>query len=190
MLVSVSTAGGTPSLRMHVWRRLRGLGAVYLQQSVCLLPDRKQIKREIARLLDRVRREGGSGRMLHLELTDPAERDELVAEFQEARDAEYEDLLERLPSFFDELETETARGRATYVEVEESEADLARFRTWLAKIEARDYFGAAAGDRARAELARAADALAMFEDAALSADTSSQTSRNTEARRLHAVEGE
>jgi hypothetical protein len=46
--------------------------------------------------------------------------------------------LDRLPAFFAELETETARGRVTLAEVEENEADLARFRNWTAKIAARD----------------------------------------------------
>ena len=37
-MVSVSTAGAAASLRVQVWRKLRSLGALYLQQSVCLLP--------------------------------------------------------------------------------------------------------------------------------------------------------
>ncbi|MFF8029744.1 Chromate resistance protein ChrB [Streptomyces sp. NPDC007896] len=65
---------------------------------------------------------------------------------------------------------ETARGRAVFAEVEESEADLERFRSWVAKIEARDYFGAPLGDRVRVELDRAASALAGFEAAALAGE--------------------
>ena len=60
-----------------------------------------------------------------------------------AIDAEYAEVLERLPDFFTELDAETTRGRVTFAEVEESEADLARFRAWVAKIAARDYFTAA-----------------------------------------------
>ena len=51
------------------------------------------------------------------------------------------------------LAHEQARGRATYAEVEESEADLHRFQAWLAKIEARDYFLAPGGDAARTAVA-------------------------------------
>jgi hypothetical protein len=47
-----------------------------------------------------------------------------------------------------EITMETARGRAPYAEVEESEADLERFEKWLAAITARDYFQAAAGSTA------------------------------------------
>jgi hypothetical protein len=60
----------------------------------------------------------------------------VVAELNAARDAEYADVLERLPEFHAELDKERARGRATYAEVEECEADLDRFRSWLGKITA------------------------------------------------------
>jgi hypothetical protein len=65
---------------------------------------------------------------------------------------------------------ETARGRATYAEVEESEADLERFEKWLASITARDYFGAPGGTAARAAVQQCGEALAGFEAAALVAD--------------------
>lgn len=170
LLVTVSTAGAAASLRVHVWRRLRGLGALYLQQSVCLLPDHPEVARQVLRLMDRVRHEGGSGRVLHVQLTEAAERAQVIGEFQAARDQEYEEVLERIPGFFEELEMETARGRATYAEVEENEADLVRFRDWMKKITDRDYFGAPRGEQARAELARAEQAFTAFEAAALAAE--------------------
>lgn len=171
LLVAASTGSATASLRVLVWRKLRSLGALYVQQSVCLLPDRPEIRREVQRLLQRVAGAGGQGRLLHLRLVDEDERRTVVAELQAARDAEYADLLGRLPSFFAELELETARGRASYVEVEESEADLARFRDWAKKIEQRDYFGAPLRGAVRAELGRAAEALSAFEVAAVAAET-------------------
>ena len=170
MLVTVSTAGAPASLRVHVWRRLRGLGGLYLQQSVCLLPDLPPVSRLVLRLMDRVRRDGGTGRVLHVQLPDRSELEEVVAGFQAARDEEYREVLERLPEFFTELEQETARGRATYAEVEENEADLARYRDWMGKIAARDYFNAPGGEAARAELTRAEQVFAAFEAAALAAE--------------------
>jgi hypothetical protein len=147
---------------VHVWRRLRGLGALYLQQSVCLLPAQGRVTRQVQALLDRVRRDGGSGRLLHITLDDAAERAELIEQFRTASDAEYADVLERIPAFLEELAMEQARGRATFVEVEENEADLARFRSWLSKIEARDYFGASLGERARTRLTECEQALELF----------------------------
>ena len=171
LLVSVHSAGAPASVRVHVWRKLRSLGAIYLHQSACLLPAREEVERDIKRMLDRVEREGGSGRCLRITLHDPGEQTRLVGEFQAARDEEYGEILDRTPAFLQELAMERERGRITYAEVEESEADLERFHTWLEKIEKRDYFHAPRGEEARAAIARCAIELDAFEAEALSADT-------------------
>ena len=62
LLVSASTAGATPATRVRVWRKLRSLGALYLHQSVCLLPDREPVRRQVQRLLASVRADGGTAR--------------------------------------------------------------------------------------------------------------------------------
>jgi hypothetical protein len=170
LLLSVSTAGAAGALRVQVWRKLRSLGALYLQQSVCLLPEREETSRQVRRLLDRVRQQGGSARSLRVTFPDPVEHRQIIGEFNAARDAEYAEVLDRLPAFREELERERGRGRVTYAEVEESEADLARFRAWLAKISARDYFAAPTGPTAHAAVQDAAADLAAFEQAALATE--------------------
>ena len=170
LLVTTSTAGGPASLRVQVWRKLRSLGALYLQQSVCLLPDRPEVARAVRRLLDRVRRDGGEGRLLHVTLPERAEQAQIIEAFRSERAIEYGEVLERVPGLLEELATERARGRTTYAEVEESEADLERFRSWLAKIAARDYFGAPNAAEAHAAVERCAAEFAAFEQAALAAE--------------------
>jgi hypothetical protein len=150
-----------------MWRKLRSLGALYLQQSVCLLPAREPVRRQVQRLLATVRADGGTARSLTVMVDDAAEYAGLVAEFNAERDAEYAEVVERAPQLLAELEKETARGRATYAEVEESEADLERFDKWLAKIAARDYFAASGGLAARQAVEHCRSALAAFEDAAI-----------------------
>jgi hypothetical protein len=170
LLVSIST-GQAASLRVRVWRTLRKLGAVYLQQSVCLLPDRAPVAKTIGRLAARVRDQGGAARVLRVRITDSAELEQLIGQQQADRDVEYAEVVERVPAFLAEIATETAKGRATYAEVEESEADLERFERWLAKVAARDYFDAPGGTAARAAVEQCRRALATFEAAALHADT-------------------
>lgn len=170
---------------MQVWRKLRSLGALYLQQSVCLLPAEAAVAREVRRLTDRVHHQGGSARVLHMAFAERGEEQAIVAEFNAARDAEYAEVLERLPELLRELADERAADNATYAEVEESEADLDRFRTWLAKIAARDYFDAPGGQAARDAVEQAAAELAAFEEAALRADA---PDRPTTSARLRAVD--
>ncbi len=170
LLVTVSTPGAAGSLRVHVWRKLRSLGALYLQSSVCLLPARPALVRDVRRLVDRVRRDGGTARVLTVAIGEAGEEQGLRAELNAARDGEYAEVLDRVPAFLAELAAERRKGRASYVEVEESEADLDRFRSWLAKIEARDYFGAPGGGAARAAVAGCERELAAFEAEALAAE--------------------
>jgi hypothetical protein len=188
LVISASTAGAAGTLRVQVWRKLRSLGALYLQQSVCLLPARDDVERQVRRLTDRIHHQGGTARVLRMRFTDPAEEESVIAEFNAARDAEYAEVLERIPGLREELATERARGRATYAEVEESEADLDRFRSWLAKIAARDYFAAPGGRAARAAVDEAAADLEAFEQAALHAEASDTTSAEQRPQRLRAVE--
>jgi hypothetical protein len=79
LLISISTAGAPASLRTQVWRRLRSLGALYLQQSVCLLPDRPEVARAVHRLVARVHHDGGSARLLRVVLPQPAEQAAVIA---------------------------------------------------------------------------------------------------------------
>lgn len=169
MLITVST-GGSSTLRVHCWRKLRSLGALYLQSSVCLLPQTTETKRAVARLLDRVRREGGSGRMLAITITDPAEEESIISQFRAERTDEYQEVCSRTPEFLHEIKTEQARGRATYTEVEESEADLERLKKWLGRVQARDYFEADGRHAAELAVDTCARALAEFEAEALASE--------------------
>lgn len=81
------------------------------------------------------------------------------------------------------------RGRATYAEVEESEADLDRLRKWLGRVRARDYFGAPGRAEAEAAVERCAAALAGFETEALAGELPAQILPASERRpKLRALE--
>jgi hypothetical protein len=169
LLLSIST-GRDASLRVFAWRKLRKLGAVYLHQSVCLLPNIPRVAKAIDPVLGRIRSQGGRVRILTVALQDH-DHEALAAEQRDERDDEYGEVVERVPQFLAEIEMETARGRATYAEVEESEADLERFEKWLASIADRDYFQAPRGADARLAVQRCREVLAAFEAVALAADT-------------------
>jgi hypothetical protein len=171
---------------VYAWRKLRSLGAHYLQQSVCLLPATSKTNRAAARLVARLRAEGGQGEMLRLKLTDAKQEAAIIEAFQRERADEYHEVVERTKQFHEELALERRRGRATYTELEESDADLARHQKWLAAIKARDYFGAPGAAEAQAAVAACEEALAEFESEALS--TELDTSDEAATPRLRAVD--
>jgi hypothetical protein len=171
LLITVSTpAGGSSTLRVYAWRKLRSLGAHYLQQSVCLLPATPATTRATTKLVTRLRAEGGRGEVLRIELSDAKQEASIVEAIARERTDEYHELVQSTRQFHDELEGERRRGRATYTELEESDADLARYKKWLAAIRARDYFDAPGGDEAAAAVASCEEALARFESEALAAE--------------------
>jgi hypothetical protein len=189
LLISVSTpGGGSSTLRVFAWRKLRSLGAHYLQQSVCLLPATPRTTRAAARVVTRLRAEGGQGEMLRIRLSEARQEAAIVDAFQRERSDEYREVVERTRQFHAELELERSRGRATYTELEESDADLARHQKWLQAIRARDYFGAPGADEAAAAVASCEEALARFETEALSAELD-ESAADAPPRSLRAVDG-
>lgn len=185
-LLLIVTTGKEASLRVFVWRELRKLGALYLHKSVCLLPDRSEVRTRLQPVLGRIRGQGGSARVITVAISGD-EHQALVDEQRRDRDTEYGEVVERVPQFLAEIEMETGRGRATYAEVEESEADLERFEKWLTAIANRDYFDAPGGDEARAALQRCHEALATFETAALAADPADDDRPAASGRKLTVV---
>jgi hypothetical protein len=177
LLITISTPrGGSSTLRVYAWRNLRGAGAHYLQQSVCLLPATPATTRVATKVVTRVRADGGEGEVLRMELADPRQETKVIDAMQAERTDEYHELVESTRQFHEELEGERRRGRATYTELEESDADLARYNRWLAAVRARDYFDAPGGGEAIAAVASCEAALARFESEALSAELDEPTS--------------
>jgi hypothetical protein len=170
LLITVSTPGGSSTLRVYAWRNLRSLGAHYLQQSVCVLPATPKTTRAVARLVTRLRAEGGSGEMLRITLTDARQEASVIEAIQRERTDEYREVVGSTKQFHEELQHERRRGRAMYTELEESDADLARHQKWLAAIRARDYFDAPGGEEAVTAVASCEEALARFETDALAAE--------------------
>ena len=148
--------------RTYVWRQLRQLGAVYLQQAVAVLPDRPGLRAELDRLGQRIRSGGGEASLLETASPTQAWEDELVGRFNAARDAEYEEILDSVESFEDEIRRETRKKRFRFAELEEGEADSEKLGHWLARVIERDFFGAPGRAGAEQALARGRALLAEF----------------------------
>lgn len=142
------------SRRTYVWRKARQLGAVYLQSAVAVLPDRPELRRELDRLGQRIRSSGGEADLL--ETTSPSAdwEEHLVARFNAARDAEYDEILDSVEGFEDEIRRETRKKRFRFAELEEGEADWEKLQRWFARLTERDFFGAEGRGGAEAALAR------------------------------------
>jgi hypothetical protein len=140
-------------------------------------------------LLERLRRSGGEGQVFPIAITDAVEEQGVIARFRAERSDEYREIVSRVPAFLGEIAHERRRGRATYAEVEESEADLERLQKWLTRVQARDYFEARGRREAEEAVERCASELAAFELEAFAAELPGGAGESTPSR-LRAVEGE
>jgi hypothetical protein len=131
-----------PGRRTYVWRQLKQLGAVYLQQAAAMLPHRPEVHSALAALAMRIQEFDGEASLL--ETTSPSRvwEADVVARFNAARDAEYAEVVENVERFEDEIARESQRGKYTFAELEDSEADWEKIERWLARIDARDFFTA------------------------------------------------
>jgi hypothetical protein len=156
--------------RVAAWRRLHRLGALYVGPSTCLVPTDLADETALATVAEGLTSAGGSIDIFPIEAFAGDAQQVLLARFNTERDAEYAEVVERAQALVDELEKETARGKFTFAESEENEADLAKLRRWLDAIGQRDRYGAAGRAQALKEIEAAALALRIFTERCAEAD--------------------
>jgi hypothetical protein len=182
LLLIYRIQAGSSSRRTYVWRQLRQLGAVYLQQAVAVLPDRPELRAGLDQLGGRIRAGGGEVSLLETASPSAAWEEELVARFNLARDAEYDEIIESVERFEDEIRRETRKKRFMFAELEESETDWEKLRRWFARLADRDFFGATGRAEAETVLNRGRGLLdeftaAVYRHEGLDADAPADISR-------------
>jgi hypothetical protein len=124
--------------RVKVRRRLQGMGAVALKNSVYVLPHRDEALEDFRWLLREIVADGGEATLCEARMVEGISQAELEAMFAAERDVEYAEIVvgaQRLASRGD-APSEDA-GRPSEVEIE-----LGRLRRRLNEIQDIDFFGA------------------------------------------------
>lgn len=148
--------------RVAIWRELKRLGALYLQQSVCILPREPHLEHALKTLAQRIEKWGGQSNLLPLGALDAQEEEKITRSFREARDKDYEEIIEQCNLLLHELAQETERRNFSSAEVEENEENLERLKRWFSRVQARDWFDAARRGLAEQHIAGAEVALEEF----------------------------
>jgi hypothetical protein len=140
--------------RIALWRRLKGMGAVYLQNGVCLLPKTDDHVRRLKMLENDVGEMGGEAVILDTVALDRFQEEKVVARFKAERDDAYEEFIDKCGDFDGEIAKETAAAHFTYAELEENDVDLKKLQIWLERIRKLDFYGAARAAEAAERLRR------------------------------------
>ena len=153
-----------PAGRVAVWRNLKKIGAVYLQDSVCVIPDTASLRRELAPVLDRIDAAEGRYHLLPLRRLPPEEEEKLIALFTEQAAQHYQEIVENCEvNFVKEIEFERFRQNFTYEEAEEIRMEFEKIGTWFGRVQERDFFGAPNEAEAKSWLDRCERLLEEFE---------------------------
>lgn len=138
--------------RVALWRRLKGMGAVYLQGGVCLLPKTAEHVRQLKMIENDIAQMKGECVLLETVALDRAQQEKVVARFKADRDDAYEEFIDKCDDFEREIAKEVAANHFTYAELEENDVDLKKLQGWLAKIRKLDFYGAARAAEAEERL--------------------------------------
>jgi len=150
--------------RVAVWRSLKKAGAVYLQDSVCVLPDMKDLRTELQGVLTRIDEYDGTYHLLPLGDLPKAEERKLVQLFVDQTSKHYAEIVENCEvDFVKEVEFEHFRKNYTYEEAEEIRMEFEKICTWFDKVQERDWFAAPNAGEARDWLRRCESLLEDFE---------------------------
>jgi hypothetical protein len=145
-----------------VWRQIRNLGAVYLQQAAAILPDRREIRVALEELAERIRGFQGETSLLETSSPDPHWEDNLVQRFNQARDAEYAEVVHNVERLEDEVRRESRKSQFNFAQLEDIEADWEKLQRWHQRISARNFFDAPGQSVAAEALERGRAALEGF----------------------------
>ena len=140
------------SKRVALWRRLKSMGAVYLQNGVCLLPKTDDHVRRLKMLENDIAKMQGDAVILAAIALDRVQEEKVVARFKADRDDAYRELIDKCDDFETEIAKETAAQHFTYNELEENDGELKKLQGWLDKIKKLDFYGGGLAAEARERL--------------------------------------
>lgn len=141
-------------LRAHVWRRLQRCGAIYLQDSVSIVPATSELAENMQWIADEIREMGGDAFLFRATATSPKEEGQIEGRFGSASRAEAGKLLEALRGVEGRL-----RAQARPQALAEAEDELRRIRQAALKLRLRSHFPVAAEETLHKRLRAARDRL-------------------------------
>ncbi len=152
------------SKRVTVWRDLKRLGSLYLQQCVCILPDRPDLRNAVERIGEKIESIEGEHTLFEIPRLRQGDEQRIVESFRAIRNKEYLEIIEECETkFVKEVEFEHFRENYSFEEAEEIGQDLEKIRRWFDRIVERDWFGAERRQEVEEWIDRCADLLNDFE---------------------------
>jgi len=124
-------------LRVKVWRRLQGLGAVSVKNSVYALPASAEAQEDFEWLLREIQEGGGEALVCEARIIDGMTDREVRTLFDRARDSDYQEIATEARELAKALKRKVPRELRS-----DAKARLSKLRARFAQVHAIDFFGA------------------------------------------------
>lgn len=134
--------------RVAVWRGLKKMGAVNIQQSMWILPSTQENYAALNKLSQDIELNNGESLLMESVLFNEKHQERVIKLFNNMRDEEYQEFITECENYLKEIDKEIAREKFTFSELEEEEAEFEKLSEWYRKIKVRDIFGSFLGGEA------------------------------------------
>jgi hypothetical protein len=122
-------------LRAQIWRHLQRIGALYLQDSVSIVPATSELAENMQWIADEIRELGGEAYLFRATATTPSHEEQIVGRFAQASRTEAGRLRETLGALQQRLGS-----AASPEELAACEEELRRIRQAALKLRRRSHF--------------------------------------------------
>src|SRR5499427_857700 len=116
-------------LRVKIWRRLQGIGAIAVKNAVHVLPMNEETQEDFEWLLREIQEGGGEAFVCEARLIDGLSDQEIRTLFDRARDADYAEVVKEARNLAKSL-----RPKAKTSTLADLRAQVARLRKRLAEV--------------------------------------------------------
>ncbi len=148
--------------RVAIWRELRKVGAVSLQQATWALPSRGDFVETVSKAVGLVERAEGDVFVFDAAPRGADTEARLEQLFTAEREEEWTEFLAECDKFDQEIEKEIRTQKFTAAELDEEEQNLDRLRRWFRDLRRRDVFVAPSQEGAEQRLKECGELLEDF----------------------------
>lgn len=135
--------------RVSVWRALKKLGVVNIQQSMWVLPYHEENYAALLKISEEIEGNHGDALLMDCSFFDEKQEQKIIETLNQVRDEEYKEFIGECGKYLKELEKEIRIEKFTFAELEEEEEELNKLISWHGKIAVRDAFQAQKGNPAK-----------------------------------------
>ncbi|WP_312643569.1 Chromate resistance protein ChrB [Hydrogenoanaerobacterium sp.] len=124
--------------RVYVWRKLKDVGAVAVNQGISLLPKGSKKVSELVLLCEKIKSLGGEAAIIEMNFVNQKDEQAMIARFEQQSEQEYNDLIANCDNLLLKI-----KARSSKLD-EATSGEIKRLVRQYGRAKSRNHFGASA----------------------------------------------